>query len=45
MGVLRRYPTDIVNTALDELMMYEFIQKGCKLVSIKHIQQFFSLII
>ncbi|CAF5044586.1 unnamed protein product, partial [Rotaria magnacalcarata] len=31
MGVLRRFPTDLVNTALDELINYEFIRKGCKL--------------
>ncbi|CAF1958740.1 unnamed protein product [Rotaria magnacalcarata] len=28
MGVLRRFPTDLVNTALDELINYEFIRKG-----------------
>lgn len=44
MGVLRRFPTDIVNIALDELINYGFIKKGRKLESIIY-SHIFSLMI
>ncbi|CAM2714277.1 unnamed protein product [Rotaria socialis] len=36
MGVLRRFPTDLVNTALDELINYEFIRKGSYIQTTSH---------
>jgi hypothetical protein len=40
MGLLRHYPTDMVNTVLDQLISHELIRQGCKRILI-----FFIIII
>jgi hypothetical protein len=30
MGLLRHYPTDMVNTVIDELINYQLIRQGCE---------------